>query len=207
MPQLDMYDKTGNTVGKIELKPEIFELPVMESHLHLAVVRQLANKRAGTSSTKTRGEVRGGGKKPWKQKGTGRARHGSSRSPIWKGGGITFGPRPRDFGKDMNRKMRRLALKEALSSKVSESLFTVVDSIVMDTISTKAFVEIMDNLKVAGKTLFVLKSSDETVRKSGRNIKDVKVVRPDGVNVYDLVYFENVVFDKEAVAQLEEVLA
>ena len=207
MPQLDMYDKTGKTVGKIDLKPEIFEVPVMESHIHMAVMRQLADKRVGTACTKTRGEVRGGGRKPWKQKGTGRARHGSSRSPIWKGGGVTFGPRPRDYSKSMNRKMRRLALREALSSKVSESTFTVVDNIAMDAISTKAFVEMMTNLKVNGKTLFVLKDSDDTVRKSGRNIKDVKVVRPDGVSVYDLVYFENVVFDKSAVNQLEEVLA
>lgn len=207
MPQLDMYDKTGKTVGTIDLKPEIFEVPVMESHIHMAVIRQLADKRVGTACTKTRGEVRGGGRKPWKQKGTGRARHGSSRSPIWKGGGVTFGPRPRDYSKSMNRKMRRLVLKEALSSKVSESTFTVVDNITMDAISTKAFVEIMANLKVNGKTLFVLKDSDDAVRKSGRNIKDVKVVRPDGVSVYDLVYFENVVFDKSAVAQLEEVLA
>ena len=206
MPQLDMYDKTGKTVGTIDLNPEIFEVPVMESHIHMAVIRQLADKRVGTACTKTRAEVRGGGRKPWKQKGTGRARHGSNRSPIWKGGGVTFGPRPRDYSKSMNRKMRRLVLKEALSSKISDKTFTVVDNIVMDKISTKTFTEIMTNLKVDGKTLFVLKDADDTVRKSGRNIKNVKVVRPDGVNVYDLMYFENVVFDKSAVAQLEEVL-
>ncbi len=207
MPQLDILNKTGNSVGKIELKAEVFEVPVIESHLHMAVLRQLANKRVGTASTKTRGEVRGGGKKPWKQKGTGRARHGSSRSPIWKGGGVTFGPRPRSYAMSLPRKVRRLALREALSSKLLDSTMTVVDSIAMDVISTRSFVEIMKNLKVSGKTLFVLKSADDTVRKSGRNIKDVKIVRPDGVSVYDLLYFENVVFDKEAVERLEEVLS
>ena len=207
MPQLDMLSVTGNSVGKIDLKPEVFEVPVMETHLHMAVVRQLANKRAGTASTKTRGEVRGGGKKPWKQKGTGRARHGSTRSPIWKGGGVVFGPKPRDYSVSMTKKMRRLALKEAFSSKVIDETLFVVDAITMSSISTKAFVEMMGKMNLTGKTLFVLKDSDDAVRMSGRNIKNVKIVRPEGVSVYDLLWHNNVVMDKAAVSHIEEVLS
>lgn len=207
MLQLDIYDKAGQNVGQIDLSSDVFEVPVNENHLHMAVVRQLANKRAGTASTKTRGEVSGGGKKPWKQKGTGRARHGSIRSPIWRGGGITFGPRPRDYEISMPRKMRRLALKEALSSKVMDNAFKVVDSLSVEGYSTKAFMEIMKGLNVSGKTLFVLKDASDEVVRSGRNIKGVRIVKPQGINVYDLLVFDTVVFDKAAVQQVEEVLS
>lgn len=207
MPQLDMMDITGSSVGQIELNPEIFEVPVFETHLHMAVVRQLANMRTGTSSTKTRGEVSGGGKKPWKQKGTGRARHGSSRSPIWKGGGVVFGPKPRSYKTDMNKKMRRLALKEAFSAKFMDGTFIVLDQFSMEKISTKAFADVMEGIKTSGKTLFVLKDFDENVTKSGRNIKNVKIVKPEGVSVYDLLYHETLVMDKAAVDYIEEVLS
>lgn len=237
MAQLDIYNEKGQTVGQIELSPDVFEVEADETHLHEAVIRQLANRRTGCASTKTRGEVRGGGKKPWKQKGTGRARHGSRRSPIWKGGGITFGPKPRDYSIDMNRKMRRLVLREALSSKVESERFSVVDSFNMN-YKTKDFVGMMKNLKLSGKSLFVIRVADkpeepmadankaevEAYEKamenyiasldsfnkacsSGRNIEGVKVVRPEGVSVYDILYFDNVVFDKAAVEYIEEVLS
>lgn len=237
MAQLDIYNEAGQTVGQIELSPDVFGVEASEEHLHLAVVRQLANKRTGCASTKTRGEVRGGGRKPWKQKGTGRARHGSRRSPIWKGGGITFGPKPRDYSIGMNRQMRRLVLREALSAKVDEAKFSVVDSFNMN-FKTKDFVGMMNNLKLSGKSLFVIRvadkpeepmadaSAEETAAyeqavseyfasldsfnkacSSGRNIEGVKVIRPEGISVYDLLYFDNVVFDKAAVEYIEEVLA
>jgi large subunit ribosomal protein L4 len=202
-----MVDKNGNNRGEIELKGDIFEQPVKAHHLHAAVLKQLNNKRLGTVSTKTRAEVSGGGKKPWRQKGTGRARHGSIRSPIWKGGGITFGPRPRDYSTKLTRKMRRLALKEALSSKVLENRLVVVEEIRLEKIHTRDFVQMMKDLKLEGKVLFVLKDYDPVVEKSGRNIEGVRIVKVEGVNVYDLLYYDTVVFVKDALMRIEEVLA
>ncbi|MDQ7823181.1 MAG: 50S ribosomal protein L4 [Candidatus Eremiobacteraeota bacterium] len=207
MPQVTIYDKTGKNVGSLDLKKEVFEVPVKECHLHMAVKRQLNNKRAGTAHTKTRGEVSGGGKKPWRQKGTGRARHGSIRSPIWKGGGTTFGPRMRDYATAMPRKMRRLALREALSAKVKAGQLLVLEKIAMDAISTRTFAAMMKDLKLEGKTLFIVKEIDEIVEKSGRNIPGVRIVKPEGINVYDTLYFDNLVFEKEALKHVEEVLS
>jgi large subunit ribosomal protein L4 len=236
--QLDIYNGEGTAVGKVELNADVFEVEPYEPHLHMAVVKQLANKRCGCASTKTRGEVRGGGKKPWKQKGTGRARHGSRRSPIWKGGGITFGPKPRDYSKKMNKKMRSLVLREALSAKLAENQMMVVESFDFETPNTKDFVGLMNNLKLSGKSLFVIKVADKPeepiafaenedvkeyekameeynksldafnkVCKSGRNIEGVRVVRPEGINVYDLLAYDNVIFDKAALEHVEEVLS
>jgi len=207
MARINMVDKNGNNRGEIELKGDIFEQPVKAHHLHAAVLKQLNNKRLGTVSTKTRAEVSGGGKKPWRQKGTGRARHGSIRSPIWKGGGITFGPRPRDYSTKLTRKMRRLALKEALSSKVLENRLVVVEEIRLEKIHTRDFVQMMKDLKLEGKVLFVLKDYDPVVEKSGRNIEGVRIVKVEGVNVYDLLYYDTVVFVKDALMRIEEVLA
>jgi len=202
-----MYDMTGKNQGTLELKKEIFEVPVKKEHLHAAVIKQLANKRTGTASTKTRGEVRGGGKKPWRQKGTGRARHGSIRSPIWKGGGITFGPRPRDYSMKLTRKMRRLALREALSMKLQEGKLKILDEIKLDRIKTKDFIRILVDLELEGKILFVSKEYDEKAEKSARNIDGVKLVKVEGINIYDLLYYDYVVFVKDALHRIEEVLA
>ncbi len=207
MARINVVDKKGNNCGEIELNGEIFEKPVKANHLHTAVLKQLNNKRVGTASTKTRAEVSGGGKKPWRQKGTGRARHGSIRSPIWKGGGITFGPKPRDYSTKLTRKMRRLALKEALSAKLKENRLVVMDEIKLEKIQTRGFVQMMKDMKLEGNVLFVLKEYDPIVEKSGRNIEGVRIVRVEGVNVYDLLYFDTVVFVKDALMRIEEVLA
>ncbi|MHC9539413.1 MAG: 50S ribosomal protein L4 [Vulcanimicrobiota bacterium] len=207
MARINVVDKKGNNREEIELNSKIFEQPVKVHHLHAAVQKQLNNKRLGTVSTKTRAEVSGGGKKPWRQKGTGRARHGSIRSPIWKGGGITFGPKPRDYSTKLTRKMRRLALKEALSSKVKDNRLVVMDEIKLDKIRTRDFVQMIKDMKLEGKVLFVLKEYDPIVEKSGRNIEGVRIVKVEGVSVYDLLYFDTVVFVKDALMRIEEVLA
>jgi large subunit ribosomal protein L4 len=208
MPQISIYDVNGKTKGEMKLKEEVFEIKPDVHHLHLAVKKQLNNKRVGTASTKTRAEVAGGGKKPWRQKGTGRARHGSIRSPIWKGGGVVFGPKPRDYSTKLTRKMRRLALKEALSGKVSSQNLVVIDEFRMEKISTKEFCRIIKDLKLEGKKLlFVMKDYDEIVEKSGRNISGVKIVKVEGINVYDILYYDTLVFAKKALESLEEVLS
>lgn len=207
MPLATIYDSSGKNQGELELKKEIFEVPVKVEHLHAAVERQLKNKRVGTACTKTRGEVRGGGKKPWRQKGTGRARHGSIRSPIWKGGGVTFGPRPRDYSMKLSKKMRRLAMREALSMKLHDGRLKILDELKLDRIKTKDFTRIIDDLKLEGRILFVLKDYDEKVAKSGRNIEGVKLVKVEGVGVYDIFYHDYVVLLKEALPHIEEVLS
>lgn len=208
MPKVAVYDITGNQTGDIELNDNIFGVEVNEAVLHQAVVMQLANQRLGTAATKTRAMVRGGGKKPWKQKGTGRARAGSIRSPLWVGGGTTFGPAPRSYAFSMPRKARRLAIKSALSAKVKSGELLVLEDIKFAEPKTKNVVKMLDDLKSAEtKALIILGETDETVTKSSRNIPGVKTINTNGVNVYDLLYHDKVIVTKDAVAKIEEVLA
>ncbi|ABO48765.1 LSU ribosomal protein L4P [Desulforamulus reducens MI-1] len=206
MPKVALYNINGEQVGEVELKDEVFGIEPHEHVMHEAVNMQLANQRQGTHDTKTRAEVRGGGRKPWRQKGTGRARAGSSRSPIWRKGGIVFGPHPRDYAISLPKKVRRLALKSALSSKVLDQNIIVLDSLTMDAPKTKDMVRILGNLK-ADKALVVTATRDLNVEKSARNIEGVKPLKADGVNVYDLLKYTKLVITKDAVAKIEEVLA
>ncbi len=207
MPKVAIYNINGQQVGDIELKEEVFGIEPNKHVLHQAVVLQLASRRLGTASTKTRAEVRGGGRKPWRQKGTGRARHGSTRSPIWTGGGITFGPKPRKYGFSIPKKVRRLALKSALSSKVLAGEIIVLDDLSIEQPKTKDMAKILDNLKVADKALVVTADSNENVEKSARNIPGVKPLSASGLNVYDILKYGKLVITKDAVAKVEEVLA
>lgn len=206
MPTVAMYNINGEQVGELMLNDEIFGIEVNESVLHEAVVMQLASRRAGTHSTKTRADVSGGGRKPWRQKGTGRARHGTIRSPIWRGGGIVFGPHPRDYSYSLPKKVRRLALKSALSSKVNSGDILVVEDLQMEQPKTKDMVKILGNLKV-NEALLVTAASDQTVAKSARNIPGVKPLGAAGINVYDILAYNKLVITKDAVAMVEEVLA
>ncbi|ADG81183.1 50S ribosomal protein L4 [Thermincola ferriacetica] len=206
MPKVALYNIKGEQVGEIELKDEVFGIEPNEGLVHDVVVMQLANRRVGTASTKTRAEVSGGGRKPWRQKGTGRARHGSIRSPIWRGGGITFGPKPRSFNYTMPKKARRLALKSVLSSKVSDGNIIVLDTLEMAQPKTKEMAEILNRLK-AKKAVVVTADVDQNVIKSARNIPGVTPLTASGLNVYDLVNHEKLVITKDAVAKVEEVLA
>lgn len=214
MANVSVYNMEGNEVGTIELNDAVFGVKVNEHLVHQAVVRHLANKRQGTQKAKTRSEVRGGGRKPWRQKGTGHARQGSIRAPQWRGGGVVFAPKPRDYSFKMNRKEKRAALKSALTSRVNESKFIVVDELKMDAIKTKRFVEVMKNLKVK-KALVIINENDTNIVLSARNIPGVKVAlcytTEDGVsstmNVYDILKYDTVVVTKSAVAAIEEVYA
>ena len=206
MPEIDLYSMQGDNKGKVSLSEEVFAVPANNAVMHQALVRQLANRRRGTASTKTRGEVRGGGKKPWRQKGTGRARHGSIRSPLWKGGGITFGPRPRDFSKDMPKKMRRLALKCALSDKVFNNRVIALDQLVMEKPKTKAFVSMMEKLSLKESTLFITKDKDFSVEKSASNLPSAKVIDTGILNIHDLLRFDRLVITVDAIKKVEEVL-
>lgn len=206
MPKVALYNISGQQVGEVELKDSVFGIEPNEPVLHDAVTMQLANQRQGTHDTKTRAEVRGGGRKPWRQKGTGRARAGTTRSPIWRSGGIVFGPHPRDYSYSLPKKVRRLALKSALSSKVLGNDIIVLDALTMDAPKTKEMVRILDNLK-ASQALVVTAERDLNVEKSARNIEGVKPLKAEGVNVYDLLRFNKLVITKDAVAKIEEVLA
>jgi large subunit ribosomal protein L4 len=206
MPTVDVFNLNHEVTGQLELSEAIFGVPVKIHVLHEVVVYQLAKRRAGTSKTKGRSEVRGGGKKPWKQKGTGRARAGTSRSPIWRGGGTIHGPHPRDYEMHIPKKVRRLALKMALSQKVLDAEFKVIDQFKLDRIKTKDFVELMDRFEL-GKTLIVLPEPDEIIEKSARNIPNVKVLRSEGLNVYDLLDYHVVILSRECVGRIEEALA
>ena len=196
----------GKEVGTIELNDAVFGVEVNEHLVHMAVVAQLANKRQGTQKAKTRSEVSGGGRKPWRQKGTGHARQGSTRSPQWTGGGVVFAPKPRDYSFKMNKKEKRAALCSALSSKVAESQIIVLDEFKLDEIKTKKFVEVMNNLK-ASKALVVLEGENKNVVLSGRNIPTVKVTATNEINTYDVLKYETLVVTKAAVEKLEEVYA
>ncbi len=206
MPTVDVFNLESEVTGQLELSDAIFGVPVKPHLLHEVVVYQLAKRRAGTAKTKGRSEVRGGGKKPWRQKGSGRARAGTSRSPVWRGGGTIHGPQPRDYDMRVPKKVRRLALKMALSQKVIDSEFKVIDLFKFDRIKTKDFADLLDRFQL-NKTLVVLPESDEVIEKSARNIPNVKVLRSDGLNVYDLLNYHAVILSKDCVSRIEEALA
>ena len=206
MAKVSVYNMEGSQVGDIELNDAVFGVEVNEHLVHMAVVAQLANKRQGTQKAKTRAEVSGGGRKPWRQKGTGHARQGSTRAPQWTGGGVVFAPTPRDYTIKLNKKERRLALKSVLTSRVQENKFIVVDSIKMDEIKTKTFANALNNLKV-NKALVVLNENDQNVVMSAKNIPSVKTALTNTINVYDILKYDTVVIDKAAVATIEEVYA
>ena len=206
MSNVSVYNMEGNEVGTLELNDAVFGVEVNEHLVHMAVVRQLANKRQGTQKAKTRSEVRGGGRKPWRQKGTGHARQGSTRSPQWTGGGVVFAPTPRDYSFKLNKKEKRAALKSALTSRVVENKFVVVDELKLDEIKTKKFVEVLKNLNVE-KALVVLNDMDEKVIASAANIPTVKTTQTNELNVFDVLKYDTVVVTKAAVATIEEVYA
>ena len=206
MAKVSVYNMEGNQVGDIELNDAVFGVEVNEHLVHMAVVSQLANNRQGTQNAKTRSEVSGGGRKPWRQKGTGHARQGSTRAPQWTGGGVVFAPKPRDYSFKLNKKERRLALKSALTSRVQENKFIVVDEFKMDEVKTKNFANTLSNLKV-NKALVVLNDANENVVLSARNIPTVKTAYTNTINVYDILKYDTVVIDKAAVATIEEVYA
>ena len=207
MPKLSVYDMKGKTVGEVELSDAIFGITPNKFAMHAVVVNYLANQRQGTQSTKTRAEVSGGGKKPWRQKGTGRARQGSTRSPQWRHGGIALGPKPRDYRYTLNKKLRRLAMFSALSSKVANNEFVVVDAIKMDEFKTKTVVEMLKALNTGKKTLIVHDNVDEKVIKSAANIPGVKTAQTNTINVYDLLNADKIVAVKGAVEKIEGVYA
>lgn len=207
MPNYSVFDKTGKKVSDIALSDAIFAITPNASAMHLCVVAYLANQRQGTQSTLTRAEVRGGGKKPWRQKGSGRARQGSIRSPQWTHGGIALGPKPREYGKTVNKKVRRLAMKSALSSKVAAEELIVLDSLEMNEIKTKEVVSVLKALETGKKVLIVLPEKNETVYRSARNIKGVKTTLVSTLNVYDILSCDSLVVLKDAVSKIEEVYA
>ncbi|MCI8417590.1 MAG: 50S ribosomal protein L4 [Lachnospiraceae bacterium] len=206
MASVAVYNMEGKEVGTMELSDAVFGVEVNEHLVHQAVVAQLANKRQGTQKAKTRSEVSGGGRKPWRQKGTGHARQGSTRSPQWTGGGMVFAPVPRDYTIRLNKKEKRLALKSALTSRVQENKLIVLDNLKFDEIKTKNFQATMDNLKVS-KALVVLNENDQNVVLSARNIPDVKTALINTINVYDILKYNTVIVTKDAVATIEEVYA
>jgi len=206
MASVSVYNMEGAIVGTIELSDSIFAVPVNEHLINQAVVAQRANKRQGTQKAKTRGEVSGGGRKPWRQKGTGHARQGSIRAPQWKGGGVVFAPVPRDYSKKMNKKEKQAAIRGTLSSRVEEEKFIVLEELALSEIKTKAMKAVLDNLKV-DKALIVTKDKDETVVRSANNLPKVKTTPVNSINVYDMLKYENVVITKEAVLAIEEVFA
>ena len=206
MANVTVYNMEGNEVGTMELNDAVFGVEINEHLVHLAVVRQLANNRQGTQKAKTRSEVRGGGRKPWRQKGTGHARQGSIRAPQWTGGGVVFAPVPRDYEVKMNKKERRAALKSALTSKVQENKLVVVDSLALAEAKTKEMQKVLTNLK-ADKALVVTTDDDQKVVLSARNIADVQTATVNTINVYDVMKHNTVVVTKDAVASIEEVYA
>ena len=206
MATVSVLNMEGSEVGTIELSDAVFGVEVNEHLVHMAVVNQLANNRQGTQSAKTRSEVSGGGRKPWRQKGTGHARQGSTRSPQWTGGGVVFAPKPRDYSFKMNKKEKRIALLSALSSKVADNKIVVLDAFNLDEVKTKKFAEVMSNLKV-DKALVVIEGENKNVVLSGRNIPTVKVSATNEINTYDVLKYETLVVTKAAVEKLEEVYA
>ena len=206
MANVSVYNMEGKEVGTIELSDAVFGVQVNEHRVHMAVVQQLANNRQGTQKAKTRSEVSGGGRKPWRQKGTGHARQGSTRAPQWTGGGVVFAPVPRDYSFKLNKKEKRAALKSALTSRVQNNKLIVVDELKFDEIKTKKFQAVLDNLKVS-KALVVLADNDEKVVMSARNIPAVKTALTSTINVYDILKGDTVILTKDAVAKIEEVYA
>ena len=206
MANVAVYNMEGNEVGSLELSDAIFGAKVNEHLVHMSVVQYLANRRQGTQKAKTRSEVRGGGRKPWRQKGTGHARQGSIRAPQWKGGGVVFAPVPRDYSFKLNKKEKRAALKSVLTTKVNDNKFIVLDELKMDEIKTKNFKNVLDNLKTT-KALVVLNDNDKNVVMSARNIPDVKTALTNTINVFDILKYNTVIVTKDAVATIEEVYA
>ena len=207
MPKIDVYDINGKKVKELELNEAVFGIEPNEAGVHSVLVNFLANQRQGTQSTKTRSEVSGGGRKPWRQKGTGRARQGSIRAPQWIKGGIALGPKPRSYKYTVNKKERQLAVKSVLSSKVLENELVVVDSLPLNDIKTKEMVKALSNLKVEGKALIMLPEKNEKVQKSARNIEGVKTTLVETINVYDLLKYNKLVVTEDTVKKLEEVYA
>jgi len=207
MPKVTVYDVTGKAGAKMELSDAVFGIEPHVPSMHLVVRSYLANQRLGTQSTKTRGEVRGGGKKPWRQKGSGRARHGSTRSPIWTKGGVALGPKPRSYSFAVNKKVRRLAIKSALSSKVRDEEIKVLKTLALGEIKTKEMAAILAALQVGKKTLIVTKESDMTIYRSARNIPGVKVSFADSLNTYEVLDCDTLLITKDAVKRVEEILA
>lgn len=207
MPKVDVYDISGSVVGEYNLSDDIFGIEINENAMHYVVVNQLANKRQGTQSTKTISEVSGGGAKPWRQKGTGRARQGSIRSAQWKGGGNVLGPKPRSYNYTVPRKLKRLALKSALSAKVAENELILLDQLSLNEIKTKAMVDILSKLNINEKVLVVIDQPDEKVQKSLRNIPDAKIAFVNTINVYDVLKYEKFLVTKAAISKIEEVYA
>lgn len=205
MPKIQMINMEGNPVEEIELNENIFDIDINEHAVYLVVKNILANKRQGTQSTKTRAEVRGGGRKPWRQKGTGRARQGSIRSPQWRGGGIVFAPKPRDYSYTTPKKVRRLALKSVLTSKVQENELILVDDIKMTEAKTKNFVNMLNNVKANKKALVVIADRDENVMRAARNIEGVETAMASMINVYDILKYDSLIITKEALNIIEEV--
>ena len=206
MAQVAVYDMKGNDVGTVELSDNIFGAEVKEHLIHRVVVAQLANARQGTQKAKTRSEVSGGGKKPWRQKGTGHARQGSTRAPQWTGGGVVFAPTPRDYSQKINKKEKRAALKSALSSRVQEDKLVVLDELKFDGIKTKRFQEMLDALKIQ-KALFVIVDNDQNIVLSARNIPKIKTAQTNEINVYDIMKYQTVVLTRDSLKVIEEVYA
>lgn len=207
MPDIPLFDMFGQKKEDIKVSDDIFAAPINEALIHQALVRQMANMRRGTHCTKTRSEVRGGGRKPWRQKGTGRSRHGSIRSPLWRGGGIIFGPKPRDYSQDMPRKMKRSALCGALSSKVMDEKIIAVEDLRFDESKTSKFIELLDNLCIEETALFIIDRQDKNLKKSASNIPGVKVITPEVINIKDILKYDKLVMTRESIACIEEVLA
>ena len=207
MPKVDVLSVDGKKVKELELNENVFGIEPNENIVHSAIVNYLANQRQGTQNTKTRAEVSGGGRKPWRQKGTGRARQGSIRAPQWIKGGIALGPRPRSYSYKINKKEKRLAIKSILSSKVAEKELVVLDKLELKEIKTANMVKILNNVKAEGKTLILLPANNENVCKSSRNIEGVKTLTVDTINAYDLVKYNNLVVTEDTVKKLEEVYA
>ena len=208
MPEVALYNQQGEQIGEIELFDAVFAVPVNEAVMHQAVVAYLANRRVATAKVKIRSEVRGGGRKPWRQKGTGRARHGSIRSPIWRGGGVVFGPTGRqNFKQSLPKKMKRLALKSALSSKVNSGSLLVLDALQMDVPKTKEMIKLLEKLQTGRKVLLVLESPQVNVIKSARNIPGVKTTQAEQLNFYDILNTDHLIMTRDAVSRVEEVFA
>ncbi len=206
MPKVALYSMSGEQLGEVDLNEDVFGVPVHRQAMHDAVTAHLARRRRGTHDTKTRAQVSGSGKKPWRQKGTGRARSGSRQSPIWKGGGVVFGPHPRDYGYKLPKKIRRLALKSALSSKVEAGEIKVLDALTMDQPKTKDMASVLKKLSIDNKAVIVTAGNDQNVYKSARNLPGVKSLSAGSLNVYDLLSFGTLVITKDAVSTVEEVL-
>ncbi len=206
MPKVSVYKTDGSSAGNINLKDEVFGVKVNEAVMHQVIVAQLANRRQGTQSVLSRSEVKGGGAKPWRQKGTGRARHGTTRSPIWTKGGVTFAMKPRDYSQKVNKKVKKLAIQSALSMKVADKDIIVLDELVLKEAKTKLMADILNKFE-AKKALIVTSGKDESVVRAAGNIKDVKTSAAENVNVYDLVNYDKLIITKEAVKKAEEVFA